>query len=211
MPSVSHSVEIDAPKQAAWDILADIGGVATWAPTVNHAVTTNDLDTGLGCERECDVSGFGRVTETVHGWDEGNALTIGIDAIGPMKSARSTFDLSEHDGRSTAAMTIRFDTRYGPIGALLGATIMRRKINQQSALGLAGLKQYRNRRPRRNPRRPRPRNPPSRHLRATPRPPAPASSAQRCPAPVSGSRHGTTTAPTAPTPHAGNPAPVPAP
>jgi hypothetical protein len=88
------------------------------------------------------VSGFGKVTERVEGWDEGESLTIGIDSIGPMKSARSTFNLSEHDGRTTVDMTIRFDTRFGPIGALLGATIMRRKLNQQSALGLAGLKQY---------------------------------------------------------------------
>jgi hypothetical protein len=84
------------------------------------------------------VSGFGKVTERVEGWDEGESLTIGIDSIGPMKSARSTFNLSEHDGRTTVDMTIRF----GPIGALLGTTIMRRKLNQQSALGLAGLKQY---------------------------------------------------------------------
>lgn len=142
MPSISHSVQIDAPKQAVWDILADIGGVATWAPNVDHAVQTNDIEPGVGCERACDVSGFGKVTERVEGWDEGQSLTIGIDSIGPMKSARSTFDLSEHEGRTTVAMTIRFDTRYGPIGAILGATIMRRKLNQQSALGLAGLKQY---------------------------------------------------------------------
>ncbi len=142
MPSISHSVQIDAPKQAVWDILADIGGVATWAPNVDHAVQTNDIEPGLGCERACDVSGFGKVTERVEGWDEGQSLTIGIDSIGPMKSARSTFDLSEHEGRTTVAMTIRFDTRFGPIGALLGATVMRRKINQQSAVALAGLKQY---------------------------------------------------------------------
>jgi carbon monoxide dehydrogenase subunit G len=49
MPSISHSIQIDAPKQAVWDILADIGGVATWAPNVNHAVRTNDIEPGVGC------------------------------------------------------------------------------------------------------------------------------------------------------------------
>lgn len=142
MPSISHSAQIDAPKQAVWDILPNIGGVATWAPNVDHAVRTNDIEPGVGCERACDVSGFGKVTERVEGWDAGESLTIGIDSIGPMKSARNTFNLSEHDGRTTVDMTIRFDTRFGPIGGLLGATIMRRKLNQQSALGLAGLKQY---------------------------------------------------------------------
>ena len=128
-PSISHSVQIDAPKQAVWDILLNIGGGTTWAPNVDHAVRTNDIEPGVGCERACDVSGFGKVTERVEGWDKGESLTIGIDSIGPMKSACNTFNLSEHDGRTTVDMTIRFDTRFGPIGALLGATIMRRKLD----------------------------------------------------------------------------------
>ena len=142
MPSISHSVEIDSPKAAVWDILADIGGVATWAPNVDHAVRTNNVEPGVGCERACDVSGFGKVTERVEAWDEGESLTIEIDSIGPMKSARNTFDLSEHEGRTTVASTFRFGTRFGPIGALLGATVMRRKLNQQISVSLAGLKQY---------------------------------------------------------------------
>lgn len=142
MRSISHSVEINSPKTAVWDILADIGSVAIWAPTVDHPVTTNDIEPVVGCERACDISGFGKVTERVEAWDEGQSLTIGIDSIGPMKSAHSTFDLSEHEGRTIVPMTIRFDTRFGPIGALIGATIMRRRLSQQSAVALAGLKQY---------------------------------------------------------------------
>jgi len=142
MPSVSRSVVVNAPKQAVWDILADFGGVATWSPNVKHSATTNDVEPGVGCERECDVSGFGKVVERIHEWHEGDSLTIGVDAVGPMKSARSTFELSERDARTDVTVTFRFDTRFGPIGAFLGATIMRRKLNQQIALGLAGLKQY---------------------------------------------------------------------
>lgn len=142
MPSISHSVEINSPKTSVWDILADIGGVATWAPIDDHAVRTNEIEPGVGCERACGISGFGKVTERVEGWDEGESLIIGIDSIGPMKSARSTFDLSEHEGRTTVDMTIRFDTRFGPIGALIGATMMRRKLSQQATVALAGLKQY---------------------------------------------------------------------
>ena len=142
MASISPlSVEINSPKIAVWDILADIGvSPPGRPPSITRSEPTRS-GPGSAVNARVESAIFGKVTERVEAWDEGKSLTIGIDSIGPMKSARSTFDLSEHKGRTTVDMTIRFDTRFGRIGALIDAIIMRRKLSQQSAVALASLKQ----------------------------------------------------------------------
>ena len=142
MSTLEKQVRIAAPVEEVWAVLADFGGVTQWAPTVNHAVITNGLAAGVDCTRECTVEGFGKVKEQIVEWNEGESYAYELGAVGPLKRARNTWAVRP-DGKGTrVTFTVRFETRFGPLGALLDRLVMRRKFTQTMRLSLAGLKQY---------------------------------------------------------------------
>jgi uncharacterized protein YndB with AHSA1/START domain len=142
MSTLEMQVRIAAPVEEVWAVLADFGGVAQWAPTVNHAVITNGLAAGLDCTRECTVEGFGKVKEQIVEWNEGESYTYELGATGPMKRARNTWAARPEGKGTRVTFTVRFETRFGPLGAVLDRLVMRRKFAQQMRPSLAGLKQY---------------------------------------------------------------------
>ena len=89
MPNVTKKIRINAPKEKVWEVLSDFGGVAKWAPQINHAVTTTTANSGVGCERQCDVAGFSTVQERVIEWEEGSNYTYEVYGVGPMRLVRS--------------------------------------------------------------------------------------------------------------------------
>ena len=141
MGKVEAQIIIDAPVQKVWEVLADIGGVAKWAPTIKHAVTTSKANSGVGCERECDVAGFGKVTERFVKWEDGSHYTYEVTGAGPMKLVRTTWSVRGAGNQSVATVSIRFRMKFGPLGVLMApmAKVMMRK---QVKLSLAGLKHY---------------------------------------------------------------------
>lgn len=142
MSTLEMQVRIAAPVEEVWAVLADFGNVAQWAPTVNHAVITNGPAAGLDCTRECTVEGFGKITERIVEWNEGESYTYELGAVGPLKRARNTWAVRA-DGKGTrVTFTVRFELRFGPLGAVLDRLVMRRKFAQQLRPSIAGLKQY---------------------------------------------------------------------
>ena len=141
MSKLTKEVTINAPKEKVWEVLADFGGVARWAPTINHAVTTSEASSGVGCERECDVAGFGKVKERIVEWEEGNYYTYEIDGVGPMKYVRTTWSVTAVGGGSVVTLSINVRMKFGPLGALL-VPVARIAMRKQARLSLAGLKYH---------------------------------------------------------------------
>lgn len=69
MTHTSEQILIAAPCERVWQTLANIGAVAQWNPTVEHAVATSTQSEGVGAGRSCDVAGMGTIQETVVEWD----------------------------------------------------------------------------------------------------------------------------------------------
>ncbi len=51
MVQVVEQIRVEAPSERVWAVLADLGGVAEWNPTVDHAVATSEASGGLGAAR----------------------------------------------------------------------------------------------------------------------------------------------------------------
>ncbi|MCH7760334.1 SRPBCC family protein [candidate division TA06 bacterium] len=142
MSVLSKQIRIDAPVESVWKVLADYGGVAKWAPSVNHAVLTTESKGGIDCERQCDVAGFGKVKERIVEWEEGSHYTFTVEGIGPMKFVRSNWSVRPDGNMTIAIVTIDFKVKFGPLGALMDRLVVRLNIRKQMVLSLAGLKHY---------------------------------------------------------------------
>ncbi len=144
MVQVVEQMRVEAPSERVWALLADIGGVAEWNPTVDHAVTTSEGSEGLGASRSCAVAGMGTVQETVVAWDEGREMLYEIEGAAMMRRMRAGFTLAPIDAGAATLVTMRADfaMRGGPLGALMAATVGRRKLRATMLHVLAGLREH---------------------------------------------------------------------
>ncbi len=143
MSKLSKRIRINTPAEKVWEVLADFGGVAKWNPVVAHSVAITDANRGVGCERQCEVPGFGDVRERVTEWEEGRRLSYDLEGgAGPMKSLGGEFSLSPAGDNTEVTMTLDFRVKFGPVGALMDRFIVRRQMRKQMALTLAGLKHH---------------------------------------------------------------------
>lgn len=142
MPVITREIEIDATSDRVWAVLSDFGGVYKWNPTVTHSSLIEDQETGVGAQRSCTVAGFGEITERVTAWEEGRSATVEIEGAPMMKRAAATLRVEARGEATLVSATVDYQPGWGPIGALMGATIMKRKFGQTFDLLLAGLRHY---------------------------------------------------------------------
>ena len=113
-------IEINTAHQAVWDVLADFGNVADWAPYMRGSCLVGERKSGLGtCRTMRHAWGF-RFEETVTDWNPGTGLSFDVlRAPFPMKDVRESWRIEQRGGRSTVITRVVYDMRLGWGGALL--------------------------------------------------------------------------------------------
>ena len=143
MAKITRQVRIDASKEKTWEVLADFGAVASWAPTILQSHSTTEANGGVGAERTCEHEKMGQLVERITGWDEGSSLSYDVikGLPFPMKSLNNVWSVRADGDGAVVTVTMDFRMGLGPLGALptLMARVMMRK---EMAVSLAGLKQY---------------------------------------------------------------------
>ena len=142
MRTVTKRIEIDAPTGRVWAVLSDFGGVYKWNPAVTHSSLIADAATGVGAQRTCTVAGFGDITERATAWEEGKSMSVEISGAPMIKRATGRLEVDGRADASIVTMSVDYQTSMGPIGALMGATIMKRKFGQTLEQALAGLRHH---------------------------------------------------------------------
>ena len=134
-------IVVNAPAAAVWDVLGDFPSVTTWAPSVVASYAIDGRERGPNAARHCDIKGFGGIDETITEWEEGRGFTYEVTPIGPIGRSHSTWTIEPIDqNRSRVRVRFTWVTRFGPIGALMNALMVRRKLSQGAADALAALK-----------------------------------------------------------------------
>jgi len=101
MTRVVGDIRIDGPREKVWDILADLGSVHIWSPTVASAYYTSEAKGGVGASRRCDFPDGGYVEESATEWKSGESYTLEIrEGSVPFENARGTFTV-RGDGQGT--------------------------------------------------------------------------------------------------------------
>jgi len=140
---IEKQIIIDAPAQAAWDVLADFGNVYRWAPGVTHSFATSPNNGGDGASRHCDIKGFGSVEEEILQWKDGVSFTYDATPLGPIGHSISVWSVeSLGPTRSRLNTSFEYPTRFGPLGALMNRLFMRRKIEAAFDTTLPAFKAY---------------------------------------------------------------------
>ena len=142
MNKVDAQILIDAPVQSVWEVLADFGAVYQWAPSVTQSYSTSEISSGPEASRHCDISGFGGIEEDITEWNDGSDFTYRASGVGPISGAYSTWSVKAQGGQTMVSTDFRYGLRFGPLGSLMNAVILRRKLKQGLGNALEGLKHH---------------------------------------------------------------------
>lgn len=145
MPVVKRVVTIDAPRERVWAVLADIGSVSEWNPVVTHSVDTSGSEgaAGLGSGRHCELPGsMGAIDEVVTDWNELTAMEFDVRGARMMRDMRGRFELADAAGGTEVEMTSDFRMAFGPLGALMAATMGKRMLAGNMERTLEGLRDF---------------------------------------------------------------------
>lgn len=143
MGSFSVNTTIDAPVEAVWAALADIGAIYRWNPGVQDSHVTSDAESGLNATRYCDLGGRNYLDEQVVRFDENRHLTMRITGTNlPFAAADIHFNLQPNGDRTVVEVAPDYRLKFGPLGSLMDRFYVRRTYAKGMASLLAGLKAY---------------------------------------------------------------------
>ena len=129
MTTLHHEVHANCSPERVWALLSDLEAVARYNPTVAAARRRGDLAGGVGAERECDLKPSGRVIERVTSWEEGSAVGLEVvESDWPIVFMRWVTRVEPRDGGTRVTQELHYQVKFGPLGWLLDALVMRRKL-----------------------------------------------------------------------------------
>ncbi len=143
MSKLIREIEIEAPAERVWEVLADFSSVANWAPTITESRSTTEANGGVGAERTCNHEKMGTLEERIVAWEDGSSLSYDVikGLPFPMKSLNNTWSVNAAGDNAIVSLVMEFGMAFGPLGRL-PALMARRPMRKEMQVSLAGLKQY---------------------------------------------------------------------
>ena len=143
MSKLIREIEIDAPAERVWDVLADFSNVANWAPTITESRSTTEASRGVGAERTCNHEKMGTLVERIVAWEDGRSLSYDVikGLPFPMDSLNNTWSVNAAGDATIVSLVMEFRMGLGPFGGL-PAFMALRPMRKEMQVSLAGLKQY---------------------------------------------------------------------
>ncbi len=136
---------IDQPAEAIWAMLDDFGGVFRYHPLVKKSEIINGIGSGLGAGRECHFDDGNSIREEITAYEPGREFEVEIVDPGkfPLKRAIARFRVEPlGDARSRVDLDMAFRPKFGPLGWLMGKTVMAGQFRKVLGSVLEGLETH---------------------------------------------------------------------
>ena len=136
---------IDVSADEAWAILDDFGAIYRFHPLVERSPIKNGIRSGLGAERVCHFDDGSQITEQIIDYEAGKAFAVEITDPGnfPLKTAIARLAVEPlPDAKSRVSFRMAFKPKFGPLGWVMGKTVMTRQFRKILGQVLAGLEQH---------------------------------------------------------------------
>jgi hypothetical protein len=75
MTKFTKEIIIESSQQKTWAIIADLGDIYKYNPSVSKSYYTSDKKHGVGASRICELLPAGKVEEVITKWVSGKSTT----------------------------------------------------------------------------------------------------------------------------------------
>lgn len=145
MAAITVSRELASPVPQVWSTLADFGGVHRFSPGVESSpINEGTPASGVGAERTCHLYDGNHIQERVIESVVNERLSIEVfDTSMPIKSADASITLEPTtSGGTRVTMAMEYVVKFGPLGVVMDALMMKRTMTTSLDRLLAGLERH---------------------------------------------------------------------
>ncbi len=139
---VHHEVGFSADK--VWGLMSDYQNVHRFHPAVEKVSQTTSHEKGMGAGRVCHFYDGGSIKETVMQWEEGRFFELDLtEGQMPFKTAKVSLEVrSKGSNRSEVEIAMTYETKFGPLGALMDKMMIRKKLGGMLKQVIIGMEYY---------------------------------------------------------------------
>jgi ligand-binding SRPBCC domain-containing protein len=136
-----RNLTINATPDAVWAVLARFMHIDEIAPEIVSVYALTSGETGLGSKRRNHFKNGTSLIEEVISWRplEGYTVRLSDMAAMPLHQARSDIRIAAKGQGSMVTWTFDYRVKYGPLGWLLGQSLMKMMMGKIIDANLKGL------------------------------------------------------------------------
>ena len=137
-----RTLTIDATPEAVWTVLGRFMHIDDFAPQVKSVDALTDGADGVGSKRRCHFDNGTSLVEEVTEWEANRGYRVRLSdmAAMPLHEAQAEIEVEPLDGgRSKVTWSFDYRVKYGPLGWLLGQTMMKMMMGKIIDGNLQGL------------------------------------------------------------------------
>ncbi len=128
-----RTLEIDACPEAIWAILSRFMQIDEIAPQVAQVQALTHGSSGVGSKRRCYFKNGSSLVEEVTKWEPNSGYSVRLSEISamPLTEAHVTIVIEPIAGnRAKVTWSMEYAAKHGPIGWLLGQTLIKMMVNK---------------------------------------------------------------------------------
>lgn len=143
MTVLENSIRINAPREKVWSVLASLDALDQYDPGIKKSKVVSSQREGHGAARQCDLTPGGWFKERVAEWRPHEALAFELfECTLPVRRLNHSYTLTPDSGGTIVKQRMEYELKFGPLGKLMDAMMVRKKWNIGIQDFFAGLKHY---------------------------------------------------------------------
>ena len=141
MITAQRTMEMDASQQQVWGVFGRFMHINEFHPRVTKVDALTEATTGIGAARRCHFKDGTSAVEKVVAWQEGSSYQVQLTEFSmPLKQLFMSLSVDPiAANRSRVTMQLRYDVKFGPLGWLMGKTMMANMMGKMMGMVLSGL------------------------------------------------------------------------
>jgi ligand-binding SRPBCC domain-containing protein len=143
MTLLENSIYIEAPPAEVWSVLASLDALDRYDPGVKKSEIVSSTREGVGAARRCDLAPGGWFKEKVADWRPHETISFELfECSLPVRRLRHSYVLSREGAGTVVKQRMEYELKYGLLGAVLNALMVRKKWDAGIKSFFGGLKRY---------------------------------------------------------------------
>jgi hypothetical protein len=141
MITAQRTLDIEASQAQVWAVLGRFMHIDEFHPRVTRVEAMSEAPVGVGATRRCHFKDGTSAVERVVDWQEGASYRVQLSEYAmPLNQLFMSLSVAATTPTSSrVTMELRYQVKYGPLGWLLGTTMMASMMGKMMLMVLGGL------------------------------------------------------------------------
>jgi len=143
MTVLENEIHIKTTPEKVWSVLASLDSLDKYDPGVKKSTIVSSARNGMGAERRCDLAPGGWFRERVTDWKPQRAMAFELcECTLPVRRLRHSYRIAESGSGTVVSQRMEYELKFGPLGRLMDALMVRKKWDAGIKSFMSGLKRF---------------------------------------------------------------------